>query len=422
MYSRLYAAFLALILVLTASLPVAPAATAQGDAAWIAEYWPNRDLAGPPVRRGLVSELDIDWGLGSPDGLSVDNFSARFTRQVNFPGGPVRFFARSDDGVRLWVDNQLLIDRWFDQPAAEVHSAQIELTPGLHELRVEYFEHLDRAEIHVWWEVISPEQRGDWTATFWANQNLSGAPVLTTRLPEINFEWGLGSPTPALPENRFSARFTRTVTLSEGVYRFFARADDGVRLWVDDRLVIDQWRVGPVMVFRSDLLSLDAGPHNIRVECFEQTGEAILQVWWERVPAGGAAGPAPETEVEVWRAEFFSNPNLSGQPVIVTEVPQIDSIWGLDAPFANLPADNFSARWTTTVSLAGGNYEFIAAADDGVRVWLDGHLVINQWNPGPLRVARGVFFNAGAGTHTITVEYFEGTNLAAIWFDWGQIR
>ncbi|MCZ7569429.1 MAG: PA14 domain-containing protein [Ardenticatenaceae bacterium] len=415
MRSRFWPRLFVFILLVVMVLPL-PAAAQGADAGWIAEYWPNRNLDRAPVVRALVPDLNINWGLGSPDDLPVDNFSARFTRQVTFPGGPVRFFARSDDGIRLWVDNALLIDRWTDHPAQETYTAGAQLAPGTYTIRVEYYEHLDRAEIHVWWQAIPPEQQGAWTAQYWANQNLAGDPVLTTQVTEVNFQWGRGSPAPVVPSDHFSARFTRTVTLLGGDYRFFARADDGVRLWLDGWLVIDQWRVGPATVFQGDFEDVGAGDHTIRVEYFEQTGDAVLQVWWQRINAG-AAVPGEEP----WRGAYFANRDLTGQPVVVTQDPAIDYDWGTGAPYASLPADNFSVRWTKTVFVPSGDYEFIAEADDGVRVWLDGWLVINNWTDGPARISRGVFRRVGAGPHTLTVEYYEHTGVASISFRWHRL-
>jgi hypothetical protein len=60
--------------------------------------------------------VDFNWGTGSPDpSIAADNFSARWTGQVQ----PVStqaytFYTVSDDGVRLWVNNQLVIDNWTD--------------------------------------------------------------------------------------------------------------------------------------------------------------------------------------------------------------------------------------------------------------------------------------------------------------------
>jgi hypothetical protein len=84
--------------------------------------------------------------------LPIDNFSVRWTQNVNFPTGTYNFFAKHDDGVRLWVDGALLIDYWHDQPAT-THSGTRQLSAGTHQVKVEYYEHTQYASVVVWWSV-----------------------------------------------------------------------------------------------------------------------------------------------------------------------------------------------------------------------------------------------------------------------------
>ena len=59
--------------------------------------------------------INFDWGYDAPvAGLAADEFSVRWTRTVNFAAGYYRISVRADDGVRLWLDDGLLIDRWED--------------------------------------------------------------------------------------------------------------------------------------------------------------------------------------------------------------------------------------------------------------------------------------------------------------------
>lgn len=73
--------------------------------------------------------------------------------------------------------------------------------------------------------------------------------------------------------------------------------------------------------------------------------------------------------------------------------------------------DDFSVRWVKTQSFAAGTYTFTVTADDGVRVYLDGSLVIDQWKdqaPTTYTASRSV----SAGDHTVSVEYYEHTEVA----------
>ena len=78
---------------------------------WYAQFWENTTLSGPAFSTGFAPKIDNRWGLGRPlDGQ--DTFSARWTRSASFPAGVYRFVATMDDGMRVWVDDTLIIDAW----------------------------------------------------------------------------------------------------------------------------------------------------------------------------------------------------------------------------------------------------------------------------------------------------------------------
>jgi hypothetical protein len=86
--------------------------------------------------------------------------------------------------------------------------------------------------------------------------------------------------------------------------------------------------------------------------------------------------------------------------------------WGPGGPTGvGVCTDDFSVRWVKTQSFADGTYTFTVTADDGVRVYLDGSLVIDQWKDQPpttYTASRSV----SAGDHTVSVEYYEHTEVA----------
>jgi hypothetical protein len=69
----------------------------------------------------------------------MDYFSARWTRTINFGPGVYRFSVTGDDGVRLYVDGNLLINKWFTQ-GATTYTADVTLLAGPHNVKLEYFE------------------------------------------------------------------------------------------------------------------------------------------------------------------------------------------------------------------------------------------------------------------------------------------
>jgi hypothetical protein len=124
----------------------------QDPVQWYARYWGNRDLAGEPIL--LLNEgtgmLNRDWADEGPGyGLPGDRFSGHFERQALLVCGTYRFRLHSDDGARLWVDDQLLLDTWF-KPVGE-YEASIDLDSGFHQMQIEYHEESGAAAISLTW-------------------------------------------------------------------------------------------------------------------------------------------------------------------------------------------------------------------------------------------------------------------------------
>ena len=201
---------------------------------WKGEYYPNRNLRGTPALARRDMAIDFSWDNGSPDSaFPEDGFSARWTGATRFDQAIYRFHVVVDDGARLWVDGNLLIDAWSTGSSREI-TQDLGMTRGEHTLRLEYFEARGRASVRLFWEKPRASSFPDWKGEYWPNADLSGAPSLTRNDARIDFEWGPKAPASGVPSDRFSVGWTRAVTFPGGIYRFSLRADDGVRLWIDD--------------------------------------------------------------------------------------------------------------------------------------------------------------------------------------------
>jgi len=129
------------------------------------------------------------------------------------------------------------------------------------------------------------------------------------------------------------------------------------------------------------------------------------------LPAAHADQPAQST---LWTVEYYNNTNLSGYPVYTTQAASIGFNWTADPPAPGVPADNYSMRYTGLQTLSG-MYLMQVRADDGVRVYLDGQLVINAFGPSS-GLTYTYQFNAAPGQHIIVVEYYEGGGVAFLHF------
>ena len=417
---------------------------------WEGRYFDNRELRGSPAMIRDDAEINFDWGEGAPaTWMPSDNFSVRWTRQINFKPGLYRFNARSDDGMRLWLDDvDLRMNYWEPQDFAWNYQDWHYLE-GPHTVRVEYFEAAGGARIQFWWDYAatveaaralapSPTYRfvtapspaqpspgqpaaalpGPWQAAYFNGRDLTKTPVLVRTDAAINFDWGWQSPAPEIPANQFAVRWTGAFTFESGRYRFTTTTDDGVRLYIDDRLVLDSWR--PMRGTRSATVDLAAGQHTVRVEYFEAMQAAIARVTWAKV--GSALAPTTTSTSEVipgpWEVRYYANASLSGTPVVqTTHNAPLDFTWGLGSPGAEVPKDAFSATFQRTIDgLAAGRYTFTTTSDDGVRLYVNDKLVINAWTP--MRGTRGATVELPGGTTTIRLEYFENTGAANVRLMW----
>jgi hypothetical protein len=147
---------LGLVLTITrTALAQEPVTPQESDPFWQALYWNNMTLSGTPVLQRSESNLDHDWGTGSPGAsVPVDGFSARWVRYIDVSAGTYRFTATSDDGIRVHVDGELIIDEWSDHPAKTV-SAEKQLNAGYHLVVVEYYENGGLAVAGLAWAPAS---------------------------------------------------------------------------------------------------------------------------------------------------------------------------------------------------------------------------------------------------------------------------
>jgi len=369
------------------------------------EYFDNPHLSGTAAFVRDDAAIDFDWGLGSPGaGLTADRFSVRWTGRQPFEAGTYRFHTLTDDGVRLWVDGQLVIDDWHDHPALE-RTADVTLTAGEHDIKMEYYENGGFAVAKLWWE-LGPQVEG-FRGEYFDNPHLSGTLAFVRDDAAIDFDWGEESPGAGLAADRFSVRWTGRQSFEAGTYRFHTLTDDGVRLWVDGQLLIDDWRDRPA-TYRNADVTLSAGQHEIKMEYYEKTGLALAKLWW-----------VPRDRVETFRGEYFNNPTLSGTPALVRDDEVIDFNWGTGSPAPEIGSDQFSVRWTGKRTFEAGAYRFHALTDDGVRVWVDGQLIIDQWHDHPPSHYQAKV-SLGAGQHDIKVEYYERGGGAVAKFWWGR--
>lgn len=282
-------------------------------------------------------------------------------------------------------------------------------------------------------QVPPPATYAGWKASYFANKDLQGSPVLIQDVQAINFDWGYGSPGPQVPTDYFSARYERTLTLSPGYYYLNLRMDDGARLLIDNQPVISDWRVGSLRDMNT-VRYFDGAAHSFVVEYFEDTGLAAIQFTYtpsSGPPPGPGTGPQPppagngSIPQNQWLAQYYNNTDLVGDPVYRQYVPRgaypLDQDWGMGSPAPNITADYFSIRFEGSFYFDAGDYQFFSRADDGVRVYIDSLILIDAWYDG-YKEPNNIIRSVGAGWHTIRVDFYErvGTAFVRVW--WNRIN
>jgi len=273
---------------------------------------------------------------------------------------------------------------------------------------------------------------GSWSGEYFDNITLTGSAYATREDEAINFNWGWGPPAGGMPTNSFSVRWTGDFHFDEGTYRFYARVDDGVRVYVDGERIINGWRDGGLRLYTADR-ALTACDHDIKVEYYDRIQVARVYFWWVKIsgatPTPGPTstpGPSPTptptgtpAPSAGWFGQYYNNIDLQEPPFTTRYDPWIGAEWGADRPMPGMPPDFFSIRWTTTAHLEAGDYLFCAMSDDGARIWVDGHRVLDEWHPNN-GVAYCGEYQVETGDHEVKVEYYEEGGNALIYVWWRE--
>ncbi|MCL7959357.1 MAG: glycoside hydrolase family 3 C-terminal domain-containing protein [marine benthic group bacterium] len=119
-----------------------------------AHYWDNIELSGAPTLQRTDAVIDFLWTLSSPGrGVSSDWYSARWTGRLRAPAtGVTRLGVAGNDGYRLWLGGELILDNWRKRSVG-TRLAEVDLAPGSeHDLRLEFFESVGNARLKLVWD------------------------------------------------------------------------------------------------------------------------------------------------------------------------------------------------------------------------------------------------------------------------------
>lgn len=375
---------------------------------WLAYYYPNESFSGMPKAtkvieaNGEYGELrEINWAKSPvPGSIPEDHFTAKYVTAKRLPAGEYVLRAGADDGLQVFIDGQLILDRFtpvgYREDAVKVSLKDSKENGDIHWVEVRYKEGILSSRLNVmlqpYTDVINPSIEDGWVGEYYPNQNLSGSPMIvggkgaTSKIENLDFYWGQNSPTPLLPKDYFSARFTKTINIDEaGYYVLNATADDGVRVYVDNELVLDSWKYQSPLLRKAGV-NLDKGQHVIKVEYYDGRLAARLKLDIEK-------GKTTYSKTE--KALRYN--------------------WGQGSPDVEVQPDHFTANFDQSQYLNAGDYFIQTLADDGVQVEFNGNKVIDRasysWES---LIDRAVMTNVPAGNQNIKTTYYEGTENAML--------
>ncbi len=218
--------------------------TAGGNPGLIASYYNNMELSGTSITR-IESQVDFNWGASNPvDGIGADSFSVRITGNVEVKTAyPVQFGITTDDGCRLWIDGQLVIDQWQDQASTTYWTEQTYQPGQKCSVKIEYFENSGNAECRLICQKdatggIDRElwlPPGTWVDS-WTGQIFTGPADITRAVPltEMPIYVKAGTIIPLAPDMQYTnEKPWGTVTLD--VYPDVNNTAEAV-LYEDDRM------------------------------------------------------------------------------------------------------------------------------------------------------------------------------------------
>ncbi len=297
-------------------IPLSAHAIECGAEQWSGDYFTGMSLAGTPVGSRCDAQIDFDWSASGPGipGTSTSNYSVRWTKTVSLAAGGYTFTATADDGVRAYLDGSMIINGWRDQ-GPTTYTASLDVSAGTHTLVVEYYQNGGGAMVRFGYAPAPPPPPTcaptQWTASYYNNVSLSGTPWVVCE-DTIDHDWGTAGPgVPGIGGVNFSVRWTRTETFNAGTLAVTATSDDGVRVFVDGTVVIDQWKDQGPTTYTANPTGT-AGSHSLTVEYYQRGGGAVARASYT-APAGPPPAP-PTCAATQWLGSYYPNTALSGDP------------------------------------------------------------------------------------------------------------
>ena len=233
-------------------------------------------------------------------------------------------------------------------------------------------------------ELRGPAGQRGLHAEYFANKELEGAPALKRVDEVVNFDWGMSNPAPGVPADDFSVRWIgKLVPTMSGKYRFGAIADDGVRIYLDGKLIAEDWTQHAPRTVTAEV-ELQAGKsYDLKMEYFESKIGAVAKLVWQP-PVAKAGSPYADAmniakEADAVVLVLGLSPQLEGEEMNVRE----PGFLGGDRTDIQLPARQHGLL--EAIAATGKPIVLVLMSGSALAVnWADLHVdaIVQAWYPG----------------------------------------
>ncbi|MEL6676190.1 MAG: PA14 domain-containing protein [Bacteroidota bacterium] len=331
-------------------------------------------------------EIDFNWGTGEPfPALAGGIYSIKWYGEL-LPlfSETYTFTAVTDDGVRLIIDGDTVINKWFGQGVNQVWSADVILTAGQKvDIQMDYYQGGGVAIAGLYWE--SPSQEYEIIPS-----RVLYPPSTKTYYQTIDFD--------DAPNGYVNGS---TITLN-------ATASSTLPITYE---VVE----GPATV-SGNILTPGATPGQVVVRA-KQDGDGTFEAAAPKeqrlyiMPAGVGGGTG-------LTGTYYDNADLTGSSIQRNEAI-IDFYWGSGSPHSSLQSNTFSAEWKGEIQAPfDGTYTFSTSSDDGVRLWINNTLIIDEWGANGSNTYSGNIAMTAGTKVPIKLEYFDENAFAFAKLSW----
>jgi glucose/arabinose dehydrogenase len=374
------------------------------------EYYDNQDFTNLKLTR-VDQTVNFDFGSRSPNAsIGADTFSIRWTGKVEAKYNETyTFYTATDDGVRLWINGQQIINNLRDQSLTEV-SGNITLEAGKkYDIRLDYYEKSGKAVSKLAWssnsqvKEIIPKSQLYSTGSPTAILQTTTTPVTGSNIYTFNVQYTDDTAVDITSLDSSDIRVTSTngfnqlatlvgVNSNTATYSITAPGNS--------------WDIADASIYTIALEANQVRDINGNFSSGSNIGQFNYSI------AGTGAG---------LKGEYYDNRDFTNLKLTRTD-GTVNFDFGNGSPDSSIGADTFSVRWTGFVEAKySENYTFHTTSDDGVSLWIDNQQVINrlvdqsatEFSSSPITLQAGQ-------KYAIRLDYFENRGKALSKLSWSS--